>query len=180
MAKLDIYEGAVLTVANRHVKGCGKPPELVAGGKYVAYFENQYGEQLVFTYDWRKKEGKLWHGDCGWDQPIDVYGGRTIGTILSKEEGAWLQLVWETATKEPVSAEFLEGSGNGSKSYYDIHGFTNWGILVPLRVPKEQVVRMLAALMSTDLGMTGVDSTLRKWRASIEESVSKTVVDEGD
>lgn len=180
MAESDVYEGAVLTVANRHIKGCGKPPELVAGGKYVAYFENQLGEQLVFTYDWHKKEGKLWHGDVGWDQPIDVYGGSAIDTILSEEERTWLQLVWEVATKQPVSAEFLEAAGNGWKGYYDIQGLNNWGIKVPLRVPKEQIVRMLAALMSADFGMAGVDSTLRKWRASIEESVSKAVVDEED
>ena len=162
--RIEDKENLVLTVPNHHVEGCGKPPGIVARGNYTAYFENQFGEQLVFTYDRQKKEGKLWHGDCGWDTPIDVYNGSAIDVVLGKEERDWLKLVWGVVTKHPVSTEFVEGSGNGDKGYYDILGFNNWGIKVPLRVPREQVVRMLAALMSTDLGMTGVDSTLKKWR----------------
>jgi hypothetical protein len=170
----------VLTVPNRHAEGCGEPPGLVAENHYIAYFENQFGEQLVFTYDRVKKEGKLLHGDCGWDTPIEVFAGGAFGVTLSEEEKAWLKLVWAAATKQPVSTEFVEGSGNGHEGYYNIKGFTDWGIKVPLRVPREQVIRMLAALMSINLGMSGVDTTLRKWRGRIEQTLAEAGIDEAD
>lgn len=177
---MDEKQNTVLTVPNHHAEGCGEPPGLIAKDHYTAYFENQFGEQLIFTYDRAKKEGKLWHGDCGWDAPIEVFAGDAVETVLSNEERAWLKLVWTVATEQPVSTEFVEGSGNGNKGYYNIKGFTNWGIKVPLRVPREQVIRMLAALMSTDLGMSCVDTTLRKLRGRIEETLDEAAIDEAD
>jgi len=173
-------QNTVLTIPNRHIEGCGKPPGLIAKDQYTAYFENQFGEQLVFTYDRVEKKGRLWHGDYGWDTPIEVFAGDALGVTLSNEEREWIKLVWIVATKHPVSTEFVEGSGNGHKGYYNIQGFTNWGIKVPLRVPGEQVVRMLAALMSVDLGMSGVDTTLKKWRGRIEETLVEAGKDGAD
>jgi hypothetical protein len=34
--------------------------------RYVGFYENQYGEQLVFVHE-KGKEPTLFHGDCGWD-----------------------------------------------------------------------------------------------------------------
>jgi len=122
----DIWEGTVLTVPNRHVKGCGKPPEITAGKKYTAYFENEYGEQLVFVYDWLKHKGTLWHGDCGWDQPLDVLKGMVPGTIMSAEEQEWLSLVWKVATTPPIEREAINQGGNGS-GQLEVEQDEEWG-----------------------------------------------------
>jgi len=91
-------EGRVLTVTNRHIKGSGEPPDLKADEVYTAYFENDYREQLVFQYDSKEKKGTLWHGDYGWEDPVDVMAGATT-LILSQEEQTWLALVWRVATR---------------------------------------------------------------------------------
>jgi len=94
-----IWEGTVLTIPNRHYECCGKPPELEASGCYTAYFENQYGEQIVFQYDYGMKQGKMWHGDWSWEHPLDVFAGIAPEIILSEEEREWLRLCWKTATE---------------------------------------------------------------------------------
>lgn len=96
--KHRVWEGTVLTILNRHIEECGNPPNLGTQGCYTAYFENDYGEQLVFQYDYQTKKGTLWHGDCGWEVPIPVMGGGTTIT-LSEEEKEWLRLVWRVATR---------------------------------------------------------------------------------
>ena len=90
----------VLTVPNHHIEACGKPPGLIASEVYTAYFENDYGEQLVFTYDWKQRKGTLWHGDWSWERPIEVLAGGCPGMILSHEERVWLRLVWQVATRK--------------------------------------------------------------------------------
>jgi len=99
----------------------GKPPDLIAKGCYTAYFENQYGEQLVFQYDYKAKEGTLWHGDYSWEEPVQVMGGGTT-MILGEEEREWLHLVWCVATTGE-SREFQLQSAleliNSHKAIYD-------------------------------------------------------------
>jgi hypothetical protein len=96
--QMKVWEGTVLTIANFHTMSCGKPPELKAGGCCTAYFENHYGEQLVFQYDHKLKKGTLWHGDYSWEEPFPVMGGSTT-MILNEDEREWLRLVWRVATK---------------------------------------------------------------------------------
>jgi len=97
----------VLTVLNFHVEGAEHPPGLIAKGKgqYTAYFENEYGEQLVFVYDRKAKEGSLWHGDYSWAHPIEVRDGAAPDIILTVEEKMWLTLVWAVATQETGGGE---------------------------------------------------------------------------
>jgi hypothetical protein len=63
----------LLAVANNHVADCGKPPCLIDSperkGRW-AYFENQYGEQLVATQDSATGRIVVYHGDCGWQNPL--------------------------------------------------------------------------------------------------------------
>ncbi len=93
-----VAPGNVLTVANRHYDFCGKPPDLTAAKDYTSYFENDYGEQLVFQYNRETEMGILWHGDIGW-QPLHVKNGYPSGWRLSDEEREWLALVWRVATR---------------------------------------------------------------------------------
>lgn len=97
-SRVKVWRGNVLTVPNHHIEMCGKPPELVAKGCYTAYFENQYGEQLVFQYDYKAKKGTLWCGDYSWEQPVPVMGGGTT-IVLGSEEQEWLRLAWQVATR---------------------------------------------------------------------------------
>lgn len=94
------HEGNVLTVLNRHVEDCGKPPELITDKNYtVAYFENDAGEQLVFRYDREKQIGMLWHGDYHWEHPMRVLNGKPVGILLDSDEQKWLDIVWAVATR---------------------------------------------------------------------------------
>jgi hypothetical protein len=120
-SKVEVREGTVLTVPNHHIRMCGKPPELQARNCYTAYFENHYGEQLVFQYDYRTKKGTLWHGDYSWEEPVKVMGGGTM-MILSEKERDWLRLVWGVATRGETK-EFQLRSAldliNAHKAIYD-------------------------------------------------------------
>ena len=116
-----VWEGTVLTVPNRHYECCGKPPELVAGSCYTAYFENDYGEQIVFQFNYKERKGFLWHGDWGWGDPIPVMGGGST-MVMSDEEREWLRLVWRVATSRQ-SKEFQVRSlldlVNAQKAIFD-------------------------------------------------------------
>jgi len=119
--RTKVCEGTVLTVPNRHYEGCGKPPDLNAEDGYTAYFENNYGEQLVFQYDYKFRKGTLWHGDYGWDGPVPVMGGGTT-MIMSEEEREWLRLVWRVATRGETKEFQLRSSlalVNAHKDIYD-------------------------------------------------------------
>ena len=61
---------------------------------YHGYFENAYGEQLIFVFNMETKKAELWCGDAGWEQPFPVVNGLAKGLILSIEEQIWLQACW--------------------------------------------------------------------------------------
>jgi hypothetical protein len=43
----------LLTVLNRHTASCGEPPQETnePSGRYVGYFQNEHGDQWLFTRD---------------------------------------------------------------------------------------------------------------------------------
>lgn len=96
--QMKVWDGTVLTIPNCHTMSCGKPPDLKTEDRYTAYFENNYGEQLVFQYNFEAKKGTLWHGDYSWEEPVAVMGGGTT-MIMDEEEREWLRLVWRVATR---------------------------------------------------------------------------------
>lgn len=119
--QMKVWEGTVLTVPNFHTMSCGKPPELVAGDKYTAYFENDHGEQIVFKYDYEAKKGTLWHGDYSWEELVAVMGGGTT-MIMGEEEREWLRLVWRVATRHETRESQLCSAldlVNAHKAIYD-------------------------------------------------------------
>jgi hypothetical protein len=116
-----VWEGTVLTVPNRHYECCGKPPALQAKACYTAYFENDYGEQIVFQYNYKEKKGILWHGDYSWEEPVTVMGGGTT-MIMSHEERTWLRLVWDVATRHESKSFQIHSAldfVNAYKAIYD-------------------------------------------------------------
>jgi hypothetical protein len=64
--------GLVFAAHNNHDERCGPPPRLrntANPGLYYGYFENRYGEQFVFTFDWATRTGTVSGGDLGWGDP---------------------------------------------------------------------------------------------------------------
>lgn len=85
---------------NRHIGACGNPPRVsnADSGNYFGYFENEHGEQWVFTYDRKSETGELCGGDVGWENAHQVRNGKVVELILNAEERKWLQACWEAAT----------------------------------------------------------------------------------
>lgn len=85
---------------NVHTNKCGTPPVVTndVEGRYHGYFENSYGEQWVFVYDYSKKSGELRGGDANWDGIFQVVDGKVENLILGAEEAQWLSACWSAAT----------------------------------------------------------------------------------
>jgi hypothetical protein len=93
---------ALLIISNAQAESCGKPPEITNtnGDQYTGYFENRYGEQNIFVYDYKEKKGLLYCGDAGWEEPSEVINGIPQGLGLSPEEKVWLASCWTAAVTE--------------------------------------------------------------------------------
>ncbi len=83
----------LLTIRNHHSAACGDPPIVNEDGRntYIGYFENQHGEQWIFSCDRRTGEAELRGGDTGWNKPWPVVGGNVDGLNLNREEKLWLE-----------------------------------------------------------------------------------------
>lgn len=86
--------------------------------RYVGFYENQHGEQLVFVHE-KGKEPTLYHGDCGWE-PLraewpqistlipDLSPWVSGDTILDDGEVLWLAA--SLAASNPLMAGQTAGS----------------------------------------------------------------------
>lgn len=93
-------ERTLFSVVNKHSAGCGEPPQINGNepGKYYGYFENEYGEQSIFVYDYETETGTLYMGDAGWEESITITEETRSDLILSEVEGLWLGACWLAAT----------------------------------------------------------------------------------
>ena len=79
----------ILTVNNAHSVASGRPTLLRTGEGYISYFENDRGEQWIFSMDWQSEVFFLAGGNVGWEE-------RTIGEpglkdlILGVPEQLWV------------------------------------------------------------------------------------------
>ena len=91
---------AILTIYNNHYESCGEPPKLdnAIGGMYIGYFQNEYGEQWLFTYDHATDTGILRGGDVNWDKRYIVMNGNVPELVLDSGEQQWLTSCWNAAT----------------------------------------------------------------------------------
>lgn len=83
----------LLKIPNHHAATCGDPP-IVNGHEshvYIGYFENEHGEQWIFTRDRKTGIAILRGGDIGWNTAIDVTKGPSADWVLNQSELAWLQ-----------------------------------------------------------------------------------------
>ena len=66
----------ILQISNHHAAACGTPPRIEErSGQYLGYFENRYGEQMIFVFDRGNGTGWLYAGDAGWETVYEVVGG---------------------------------------------------------------------------------------------------------
>jgi hypothetical protein len=91
--------GRIFSVTNHHTPACGTPPQIddTTPDRYCGYFENRYGEQAIFVYDYARRQGTLYLGDAGWQTPYAVVDGQVPDLLLGREEQAWLRLCWRAA-----------------------------------------------------------------------------------
>ncbi len=85
----------ILAIYNNHAKHCGKPPKGTnrTPHKYYGYFENMFGEQWVFVYDYNRKKAVVCGGDAGWEK-YEVVDGVAKGLVMDPIELAWLSACW--------------------------------------------------------------------------------------
>jgi hypothetical protein len=78
------------------------PPIEERPGRYIGYFENAFGEQLVFVHDDGEPDAALFHGDVDWEprRVSDASGLPDVrDLILNREErafvcGCWIATAW--------------------------------------------------------------------------------------
>ena len=94
----------LLTIHNHHSASCGDPPIVAAedSNTYIGYFENQFGEQWIFTYDRTNGNAILRGGDIGWNTTHAVVNGAAGDLILGDGERAWLRACWKAASGSPA------------------------------------------------------------------------------
>jgi hypothetical protein len=71
-------------------------------GRYLGYFVNKFGEQLVFVYDDGGVDGTVFCGDVGWEprRVVDVDGLPDAGDLVLNEEermfvvACWMATAW--------------------------------------------------------------------------------------
>ena len=85
----------LLRVTNHH----SVAPSLIEErpGRYLGYFVNKFGEQLVFVHDEGDAHATVFLGDVDWEpRPITDVGGLPDAgeLILNEEEGAFVIACW--------------------------------------------------------------------------------------
>lgn len=89
-------------VKNGHSPDCGPPPSINGDTprRRYSYFQNEYGEQIIFEYNMDTKTGTVWMGDAGWNEPHEVVNGIPHGLVMNRSEAMWLSACWLAATGE--------------------------------------------------------------------------------
>ena len=90
-----VREPELIRLTNRHAVAAPVIEE--RPGRYLGYFENKFGEQLVFVHEDGEAEAVVFHGDVDWDprRVTDAGGLPDVGDlILDREEWTFLVACW--------------------------------------------------------------------------------------
>ena len=100
MSQTNRSDAPLFQVRNHHSAACGTPPHLdeLLPNQYLSYFENQYGEQVVFVYDRDSNQAVLYLGDAGWETAHVVVDGAVPDLVLFETERLWVRACWQAAT----------------------------------------------------------------------------------
>lgn len=91
---VGVREDELLRVGNRHAAALRIEER---PGRYLGYFENRFGEQLVFVHEDGELDATLFHGDVGWEprRVRDASGLPDVGDlVVGEEERAFLMACW--------------------------------------------------------------------------------------
>jgi hypothetical protein len=91
---VGVHEDELLRVCDRHA---AVPRIEQRPGSYLGYFENKFGEQLVFVHEDGEVDATLFHGDVDWEprRVRDASGLPDVGgLVLNEEERAFLMACW--------------------------------------------------------------------------------------
>jgi hypothetical protein len=92
---VGVHEGELLRVSNHHAAAAPAIEE--RSGRYAGYFENKFGEQLVFVHEDGELDATVFHGDVDWEprRVTDASGLPDVGDlVLNEEERAFLIACW--------------------------------------------------------------------------------------
>jgi hypothetical protein len=90
-----VREDELLRLTNHH--SAVAPLIQERPGRYLGYFVNKFGEQLVFVHDDGERDAAVLHGDVDWEprRIIDADGLPDAGDlILNDEERAFVIACW--------------------------------------------------------------------------------------
>jgi hypothetical protein len=108
--------GELLDLTNHHPAPAPAPLIERRPGRYAGYFENAFGEQLVFVHDDGEADATLYLGDVDWEprRVSDANGLPDVGDlILNGEERAFLGACWIATAwrREPRPRMALRSEG---------------------------------------------------------------------
>jgi hypothetical protein len=86
-----VHDEELMRLSNRHASVAAVIEE--RPGRYLAYFENMFGEQLVFVHDDGESDATVLLGDVGWEpRRVSDAGGflDVEDVILNDEERAFV------------------------------------------------------------------------------------------
>jgi hypothetical protein len=90
-----MHDAELMRLTNHHASVAAVIEE--RPGRYLGYFENKFGEQLVFVHDDGESDAVVLLGDFGWEpcRVSDVGGLPDAGDlILNDEERAFVNACW--------------------------------------------------------------------------------------
>jgi hypothetical protein len=90
-----MHEDELMRLTNHHTSPAPAIEE--RPGRYLGYFENKFGEQLVFVHDDGEPDATVFLGDVDWEprRVTDAGGLPDAGDlILNDEEWAFVHACW--------------------------------------------------------------------------------------
>lgn len=103
---VGVHEDEFLRVSDHHAAAAPAIEE--RPGRYLGYFENQFGEQLVFVHEDGELDATVFHGDVDWEprRVTDASGLPDVGDlVLNEEERAFLIACWIATAWRRVDAQ---------------------------------------------------------------------------
>lgn len=102
MGRKEPQTEPLLVVQNFHFERSPSWEATAESPLYIGYFQNEHGEQWIFTYDYDAERGTLRGGDAGWTKEFQLEGRffdevwlrLFTKLILNDAEKMWLRACW--------------------------------------------------------------------------------------
>lgn len=103
---VGVHEDELLRVGDRHAAALRIEER---PGRYLGYFENRFGEQLVFVHEDGERDATVFHGDADWEprRVVDASGLPDVGDLILNEEertflvACWIATAWRREHAQP-------------------------------------------------------------------------------